>query len=122
MRSSSTYTGSAKFRSSSDSGVENSKTWPFWYSRLKPRLRNSNSRSLQQALCRVGLTAFFASAWLAPFGFSGATALGGGCSGKNTCSRVPSRQRQHALGHFVHRVLLHLLAALAGNRCGPTRA
>ena len=43
-RSTSKYTGWVKLTSSSDSGVENSKIWPLWYRRLKPRWRSSNSR------------------------------------------------------------------------------
>ena len=51
---------------------------------------------LEQALLQQGIAAAFAALWFSssrlrrPFAFSGAEGFGGGCSGKNTCTRVPS--------------------------------
>ena len=119
MRSTSTNTGSAKLTSSSDSGVENSKTCAILIQAVEAALAQLEQPRFQQLLV-CGASAAFFVACRAPLGFGLAPdAPERCCSGKSTCSRVPSPQREDGVGDFVHRVLLHLLRRTAGSRCGP---
>ena len=95
-RSTSTKTGFEKSISSSDSGVENSKSRPSWNSRLKPFLRRSNRWSRRAC----------------------ASACGPG-TGNSAYQREPSGSGEHARGHFIHRVALRTRVPQLGQKVRP---
>ena len=97
--SKSTKNGDPKSKSTSDSGVENSKILPCCHSRLNPLDRKSASRAFIVSMCAASsafpavllFTVFFA-AW--PAVFSGLASVSGAgaalIAGNSTFRRVPS--------------------------------
>src|SRR5882724_5638871 len=105
MRSIKVKSGWLKSMSSRDSGVENSKTWPFWNSRLKPFLRRSNKRSRMAAAAASASAPDFFLRLLR-------NRSSRGFHREENIQTRAFTQSQHGLGNLVDGIFLDLTTAI----------
>ena len=110
MRSISTSTGSAKFRSSSDSGVENSKTLPVLIKPVVAALAQLEQPLFQPRIVRrLGRLLLCDAPALRLLRLD---RLGRRLHREEHLHARSFSERENPLRHFIHRVLLHLLPAV----------